>query len=239
VHQSIQNSTPFSVLLVELKATLIQSLCNTKELISVRLSHAQKQSLDKAAKAYAQDIHLAAEYLESRGLSLEDAKNAFLGVVNNPLPGHEQFRGRLAIPYITPTGVVDIRFRALGPQEPKYLGLPGAKTRMFNTNSILTAIDRIAICEGEIDALTLSYKVGIPAVGVPGANAWKPHYKRLLQDFDTIYVFSDGDQAGQDFARHLARELNGIVNLTMPEGEDVNSMYLANGKEYFLEKVRV
>lgn len=205
----------------------------------MRLSHAQKQSLEKAAKVYAQDIHLAAEYLESRGLSLEDAKNAFLGVVNNPLPGHEQFRGRLAIPYITPTGVVDIRFRALGPQEPKYLGLPGARTRMFNTNSILTAIDRIAICEGEIDALTLSYKVGIPAVGVPGANAWKPHYKRLLQDFDTIYVFSDGDQAGQDFARHLARELNGIVNLTMPEGEDVNSMYLANGKEYFLEKVRV
>lgn len=205
----------------------------------MRLSHAQKQLLEKAATTYAQDIHLATEYLESRGLSLEDAKNAFLGVVNNPLPGHEQFRGRLAIPYTTPTGVVDIRFRALGPQEPKYLGLPGAKTRMFNTKSILTAVDRIAICEGEIDALTLTYKVGIPAVGVPGANAWKSHYKRLLQDFDTIYVFSDGDQAGQDFARHLARELNGIVNLTMPEGEDVNSMYLANGREYFLEKVRV
>lgn len=205
----------------------------------MRLSHAQKQSLDKAVKVYAQHIQLASEYLESRGLSLEEAKSVSLGVVNDPLPGHEQFRGRLAIPYITPTGVVDIRFRALGPQEPKYLGLPGARTRMYNTNSIFTANDRIAICEGEIDALTLSLKVGIPAVGIPGANAWKPHYKRLLQDFDTIYVFSDGDQAGQDFARHLARELHGIVNLTMPEGEDVNSMFLANGKEYFLEKVRV
>jgi len=31
----------------------------------------------------------------------------------------------------------------------------------------------IAVCEGEIDAITLSYSCGIPAVGVPGANAWK------------------------------------------------------------------
>ena len=204
----------------------------------MRLSASQKLSLDKAATAYAQNIHLAAEYLESRGLSLEDAKSVSLGVVSDPQPGHEQFRNRLAIPYITPTGVMDIRFRALGPQEPKYLGLPGAKTRMFNTNSILSAVDCIAVCEGEIDALTLSLKVGIPAVGIPGANAWKPHYKRMLQDFDTIYIFSDGDQAGQDFAKHLAKELRGIVNLTMPDGEDVNSMFLANGKEYFLEKVR-
>jgi hypothetical protein len=29
------------------------------------------------------------------------------------------------------------------------------------------------------------------------------------------------------------------VNLAMPEGEDVNSMFLAHGKEYFLEKVKV
>lgn len=204
----------------------------------MRLSASQKQSLGKAAAVYAQNIQQAAGYLESRGLSLEDAKNASLGVVTEPLPGHEQFRNRLAIPYLTPTGVMDIRFRALGPQEPKYLGLPGAKTRMFNTNSILTAVDSIAICEGELDALTLTLKVGIPAVGIPGANAWKAHYKRMLQDFDTIYVFSDGDQAGQDFAKHLAKELRGIVNIAMPDGEDVNSMFIAQGKEYFIEKVR-
>jgi len=35
-----------------------------------------------------------------------------LGVVVDPLPGHEQFLGRVAIPYVTPSGVVDIRFRA-------------------------------------------------------------------------------------------------------------------------------
>jgi DNA primase len=161
-----------------------------------------------------------------------------LGVVIDPLPGHEQFRGRLAIPYITRSGVVDIRFRALGHEEPKYLGLPGAKTHMYNVRAVMEAENSIAICEGEIDTMVLHYKVGIPAIGVPGANAWKKHYRRMLQDFDTIYVFADGDQPGQDFARSLAREMQGVVTLTLPEGEDVNSIFLQHGKEYFLEKAK-
>jgi len=205
----------------------------------MRLSASQRQLLEKASATYAGQIHRAKEYLESRGLSLEDAKSVGLGLVSEPIPGHEQFRGRLAIPYITPTGVVDIRFRAVGPQEPKYLGLAGAKLRMYNTKALFTEGDAIAVCEGEIDAITLTLKVGIPAIGIPGANAWKPHYRKLLQDFERIYVFADGDQSGQDFARHLAKELFGVVNLAMPEGEDVNSMFLAHGKEYFLEKVKV
>ena len=204
----------------------------------MRLSIAQKQSLGKAATAYAENLPMVEEYLASRGLLLDDARAAFLGYVNEPLPGHEQFRGRLCIPYVTPSGVVDLRFRSIGPAEPKYLGLPAAKTRMYNTQAILKAQDAIAVCEGEIDTLTLFYRVGIPTVGVPGAQAWKAHYKRLLQDFETVYVFSDGDQAGQDFARHLARELQGVVALAMPEGEDVNSMYLQFGKDYFLDKVK-
>jgi DNA primase len=160
-----------------------------------------------------------------------------LGVVVNPVSGHEQFRGRLSIPYITPTGVVDIRFRSLGPEEPKYMGLPGAKTGMYNVRGIWEALDSIAVCEGEVDALTLHQKVGIPAVGIPGANSWKRHYTRLLQDFETIYVFADGDQPGRDFAKNVAKELRGVVTLEMPEGEDVNSMYLQHGKDYFIKRM--
>lgn len=204
----------------------------------MRLSLSQKQSLGNAAVSYAANIHLAQEYLEKRGLSLEDAKSVGLGVVSEPVVGHEQFRNRLSIPYITRSGVIDIRFRALGPEEPKYLGLPGAKTHMYNVRALLEANDTIAICEGEIDTMVLHYKVGIPAIGIPGANAWKPHYTRLLQDFETIYVFADGDQPGYDFAKNLAREIRGVVPLSMPEGEDVNSIFLSEGKEYFLEKVK-
>jgi DNA primase len=205
----------------------------------MRLSSAQKQSLAKAVQKYKGSIHLAEDYLAKRGLTLEDADTAHLGVVEHPLPSHEQYRNRLVIPYLTPTGVVDIRFRAMGPEEPKYMGLPGTHTRLYNVTALQQAGDYIAVCEGEIDAITLHYKCGIPAVGVPGATAWKKHYTRILQDFEKVYVFADGDQPGSDFAKNITKELQSAVMLQMPEGEDVNSQFLQHGYEYFREKVAV
>ena len=205
----------------------------------MRLSSAQKRALAKATSKYKDSIHLAEGYLNRRGLTLDDARMAHLGVVEEPLPSHEQYRGRLVIPYLTPTGVVDIRFRAMGPEEPKYMGLPGTHTRLYNVIALQEAGDFIAVCEGEIDALTLHYKCGIPAVGVPGATAWKKHYTRILQDFEKVYVFADGDQPGSDFAKNIAKELQSVVTLQMPEGEDVNSQFLQYGYEYFREKVAV
>lgn len=203
----------------------------------MKQSRSQKELLEKATSHYSRSIHLAEEYLAHRGLDLEVAREIRLGVVAEPLPGQEQFVNRLAIPYLTPTGPVDIRFRAMGPEEPKYMGMPGTSTRLFNVRALHEAGDFIAICEGEIDAITLHYKCGIPAVGVPGANSWKPHYTRLLQDFETIYVFADGDQPGSDFAKSLSKEMSNVIILQMPEAQDVNSMFLSYGMDYFKDKV--
>jgi DNA primase len=203
----------------------------------VRLSKSQKELLEKAAYSYCQHIPVAEEYLEQRGISLDEAGEALLGVVVDPLPSHEAFEGRLAIPYVTPAGVVDIRFRAMGLEEPKYMGLPGTQTRLYNVNGIHDAESYIAICEGELDTIIMHYKVGIPAIGVPGANAWKKHYNRLLQDFETIYVFADGDKAGVEFGKMLSKELSGVLTFNLPEGEDVNSIYLKEGRDYFMKKV--
>lgn len=203
----------------------------------MKLSKSQKVSLEKATSHYEGHLPLAEGYLAKRGLSLEVGTKLRLGVVVDPLPGQEHFIGRLAIPYITPTGVVDIRFRAMGPEEPKYMGMPGTTTRLFNVNALHYAGSVIAVCEGEIDAITLDRMCGIPAVGVPGANSWKPHYTRLLSDFEAVYVFTDGDQPGSDFGKMLSKEFNNTVIIQMPEGEDVNSMYLAKGADYFMEKV--
>jgi len=229
--------TLLTALDVELRVIRIQLLWNRKELISVRLSHSQRELLEKATSHYQKDIGQAEEYLVGRGLTLQDAHTARLGFVADPLPGYEQFAGRLAIPYVTPAGVVDIRFRSIGPQEPKYMGMPGVQTRLYNVNALLTAEEYIAVCEGEIDAITLNYKCGIPAIGVPGANSWKRHYSRLLQDFETIYVFADGDQPGSDFAKKIAQEVQGVTIVNMPESQDVNSMYLTVGADYFRQKV--
>ncbi len=197
----------------------------------------QKELLGKSVHKYAESIHLAEDYLASRGIPLEVARLAQLGVVAEPDTGHEQYTGRLSIPYITKTGVVDLRFRSLNPAvEPKYMGMVGAETRMYNVLDVQRAGDWIGVCEGEIDTLTLSSVIGIHCVGVPGANSWKKHYTRLLADFERVFVFADGDQPGTEFARSLARELP-VTIIQLPDGQDVNSIFVQEGADYFHQKM--
>ena len=204
----------------------------------MRLSSSQRQFLLQATQRYAGKIELAQEYLSNRSLSVEEASIFHLGVVDDPLPGHEAYKGRLAIPYITPSGVVDIRFRAIGNADPKYMGMPGAKTSMFNAQVVLTASDYICVTEGEIDCITMSVKTNHPAIGIPGANNWKPFYSKILDDFDTVIVLADGDSAGMDFGKKVSRELGNVNIVQMPEGHDVNSIVMLEGAEFINERVR-
>ena len=203
----------------------------------MKQSALQKELLGRAADKYAANIYQAEDYLKSRGIPMETARLARLGVVVEAEVGHEAYQGRLSIPYVTKTGVVDLRFRSLNPAvEPKYMGLTGAETKMYNVLDIERASNYIGICEGELDTITLSSCVGIPCVGVPGANSWKKHYTRLLADFERVYVFADGDQPGKEFATSLARELP-VTIVQFPDGEDVNSFYISNGAEAIRQKI--
>ena len=204
----------------------------------MKQSALQKELLGRAADRYAASIYQAEDYLKSRGIPMETARLARLGVVVEDEVGHEAYQGRLSIPYVTKTGVVDLRFRSLNPAvEPKYMGLTGADTKMYNVLDIERAGDFIGVCEGELDTLTMSSCVGIPCIGVPGANSWKKHYTRLLADFERVYVFADGDQPGKEFATSLARELP-VTIVQFPDGEDVNSFYISNGAEAIRQKIQ-
>ena len=197
----------------------------------------QKELLGKATEKYGENIYQAESYLKNRGIPIEIARLAQLGVVVEPEVGHEAYIGRLSIPYITKTVVVDLRFRSLNPAvEPKYMGLTGAETKMYNVLDIEKANNFIGVCEGELDTITMSSCVGIPCIGVPGANSWKKHYTRLLADFERVFVFADGDQPGTEFARSLARELP-VTIVQLPDGHDVNSMFVQEGADYFHAKI--
>jgi len=204
----------------------------------MRLSNSQRQYLLQATTEYAKHINLATEYLQTRNLLVEEVAPYHLGVVKDALPGHEQYTGRLAIPYVTPAGVVDIRFRSMRGEDPKYMGMPGAKTTMFNAQSVLTAGDYICVTEGEIDCLTVVAKTSHPAIGIPGANNWKPFYTKILDDFETVIVLADGDSAGLEFGKKISRELGNVNIVQMPEGHDVNSIVMEQGAEFINERVR-
>lgn len=204
----------------------------------MRLSTSQRQFLLQATQRYAGKIELAKDYLLSRQLSVEEASTFHLGVVDDPLPGHEAYKGRLAIPYITPSGVVDIRFRAMNGEDPKYMGLVGAKTTMFNTQACFVADKYICVTEGEFDCIMMSVKTIHPTIGIPGANNWKPHYAKILDDFDVVIVLADGDPAGLEFGKKISRELGNVNIISMPDGEDVNSMMIKMGSGWLDERIR-
>jgi DNA primase len=197
----------------------------------MRLSKSQKELLEKATESYAQNLQEIVPYLQSRGITEQTAVMFRLGFVREPEMGHEPYVGKLAIPYLTPTGVIDIRFRSLNSDGgPKYMSRPGATTHIYNINALGDDSDVLAICEGELDTVVAT-QAGFSAVGLPGANNWKSFYNRVLADWSKVVLLCDGDNAGREMAKHLSRELDNVFPVFMPEGQDVNDVYLAEGAD--------
>lgn len=204
-------------------------------------SSEQRIFFEQAVSQYQKDLVTdtnAQAYLLSRGIGPETAATFRLGVVANPLLGHEQFRGRLCIPYLTPGGVVTFSFRCLAGHDckeadcRKYLAPEGEDRTLYNVKSFGAEGDVIYICEGEIDALTLSV-CGFPAIAVPGVSQWKPHFTRCFADYQDggqIYCVADGDDAGRKLSRFLAVEIKARP-VRPPQGEDCNSIYIKGGED--------
>jgi len=181
----------------------------------------------------------AEEYLNTRGIPVEVAQRFQLGYVADPLEGHERFRGRLSIPYLTPSGVVGMRYRSLEKDgDPKYDSEAGQRTALYNVQDLHRSEPWIAICEGELDALVMSGVVGVPAVGVPGVEHWTKKgsiWGRLFQDYQTVFVVMDPDKAGKKALQEVVRRVENPVVIDLPA--DVNDTVLKHGPSLVLEKM--
>lgn len=179
-------------------------------------------------------------YLAGRAIDKGAVRGFRLGLVSDPDPAHEQYRGRLAIPFLTPTGVIGMRFRCLEDHvcfdegHGKYEGPAGAPTHLYNVQALHDATSTIGIAEGELDALVATVS-GVPTVGCPGASSWKPFYFRLFDDFEHVLIFGDGDSAGRKWAGGLAATIPGALSKVMPKGYDITSYVVENGAEAFGE----
>lgn len=204
-----------------------------------RLSKSQRELLAKATENYEKNLGEALPYLQSRGITEETARMFRLGFVKNPETGHELYQGKLSIPYLTPSGVIDIRFRSLSNDSgPKYLSRPGASTHIYNITALTKDNGMLVVCEGEIDTI-IATQVGFIAVGLPGANNWKQFYSRVLDGWDKIMLFCDGDNAGREMAKTISRELDNVFPVFMPDNQDVNDVFLAEGAEGLRRRVGV
>ena len=207
------------------------------EWTSLKPSDVRKQSLRKAASRYMENVALADSYLRDRGISEATANALALGVVVDPEPGHELMVGRLAIPYITRSGIVDMKFRCLQHEDcknegcVKYLCLTGSQPHLYNVNAFFVDSPVIGLTEGEFDAGVSHYEVGIPSVGCPGAQAWQPHFARCFVGYETIILFADGDTAGREFAKRVVEDLPPLTVVNLPEKQDVTTVFLSEGAE--------
>lgn len=214
-------------------------------------SSEQKIFFERAVSQYQRDLSSATAvqgYLGKRGISPAVAATFRLGAVVNPLPSHENYQGRLCIPYLTPAGVVNFTFRCLenhvckdvvryvddkGKEHHciKYVA-PSAERTLYNVGDFRKDTTAIYVCEGEIDTLTLS-ACGYAAIGVPGVSQWKSHFTRCFADYidgGQIYCVADGDTAGHKMARFLSSELKARI-IRPPKGSDINDIYTKGGAD--------
>ena len=203
------------------------------------LSPVQLKSSLEAAIQYNKDLSAEAiNFLADRGISKEVADQYLLGTMTTPVAGHENYKGWLSIPYLTVMGhCVGFKFRRLDEGKPKYGAPLGQKGHLYNVSDIILSSEYIAVCEGELDTIIASAILGMPAVGVPGVQAWKAHFNRMFTGYGRVYVIGDNDlkddgtNPGAEFSRMVAQEIGNATIVSLPAGMDLNDLYLAKGIE--------
>lgn len=212
------------------------------------LSSELRASLDTAASRYQNTLAFhqpgspALSYLLGRGIDEEVTAAYRLGMVDGTIPEHAPFAGWISIPYLTRLGgVVQLKFRRLSGDGPKYMG-SGGPPRLYNTMALDLAekLGYVAITEGEFDSIVLDGLCGIPAVAVPGIDTWgsRPEWREIFTGFSKVLVFADQDEPGQKLAARILRELDTAQLVSLPS-KDVNDTYLKYGADTIREAAGV
>lgn len=166
------------------------------------------------------------EWLLSRGLTEQTIADFKIA---------EQVRGDTVyavFPYIRDGELVNIKYRNLGNKKDMRQE-KDAEPCLFGWHLIDPKARTVAICEGEIDAMTL-HQFGIPALSVnagAGNHQWIESDWDRLQRFSEILVAFDSDEAGDKGAHEVIRRLGNerCKRLTFP-AKDAND-YLQQGAD--------
>ena len=204
---------------------------------------------EEAARLYQEQYHgsPAEAYLTARGLA-EGVPRYLPGFVGDSVKvGHEAYWHHLVIPYLRPAGLkytATVRFRCIkdecvkGPdgqflflsgqkedhgRHSKYQSLPGDPPRIYNTTSLAKTSPHIVIAEGEFSSWAVELD-GIPSIAVQGTGAWADSFYRAVLGYARVFILGDGDEAGRKMTEKLAERLPNGVPVSLPEGEDPDSL---------------
>lgn len=192
---------------------------------------------------------LLTNYLSKRGIIPAAIEEFRLGIISTPLSAEaENCKGRLTIPYLTTSGkVIACKARSLGADKPKYLNLrqdypfPEQRVHLFNAKAALPSLSRrrVHLVEGELDAI-ICWQAGLKAVGVPGSTQWNPAWGWLFEAAQVVICY-DGDSSGaagaKAVSKHLAKYRVEHWIHPLPDGKDINDLWLDGGREAVVQAV--
>lgn len=177
----------------------------------------------------------ARQWLMGRGLA-EETLAAFK--IAEQVQGGKTYA---LFPYLRDGELVNVKYRNVAEKrDMRQEG--GAEPCLFGWHLIDPKARQVAICEGEIDAMTL-HQVGIPALSVnagAGNHQWIENDWERLERFSDILLFFDADEAGKKGATEVAHRLgNERCRMVTLPAKDAND-YLQQGADGsdFWEAVR-
>lgn len=196
--------------------------------------------LDRRSQQYEKNVEQVVAYLTTRGIPEIAAERYRLGIVDEHPAKH--LIGRLSIPYQTMTGILGIKYRCLQPHNckeescPKFLYDDGEEPRLYNAGATLRSAPLIFVTEGEPDTWAVETLTGYPACAIPGAQVWASnrYWARCFSPFPLVILPADGDKAGRELAKAMAKDLPQLRVAHMPEGMDANDVLRERGVEEFL-----
>jgi DNA primase len=164
----------------------------------------------------------------------------------------DDMAGRLSIPYVTPSGVVQIKYRCTNLDHhegfkhvekkcPKYLYEAGTGTYLYNAQVLIHASEQVVVTEGELDAICVQAYTGMPTVAYPGADTWEKHrhYRLCFEGVSEVIVVADGDEVGRKVARQVADSIGLHARvIDCPAGHDSNSYIAEHGASAFIERIK-
>ncbi len=165
---------------------------------------------------------------------------------------YDRFRGRVMFPICNDTGeVIAFSGRVLfAEQSPaKYVNSP--ETILFTKGNVLFGLNKskraliaakqAIVCEGQVDLIT-AFEAGVQNVIAAQGTAFTDRQARILKRYvDEVVLCFDADNAGEKAAEkslaHLLAEGLLVRVMTLPQGEDPDSLIRTQGADAFRERV--
>ena len=204
-----------------------------------------QEMIDKFGLGYSpDDWHGLDNFIKSKGRTSEQGVEAGLLSKNDKGNIYDRFRGRLIFPIQDLSGkVIAFGGRIITDGEPKYLN--SSDTPIYKkgdhlyglslARSTMTRTKRAILTEGYMDVISLHQFGYTDSCGVLGTALTPDQVKRLAGFCSRVDLIFDGDGAGRKAALKSSRMilLQGVACkvVLMPDGEDVDSLLQAQGKE--------